>query len=130
MKLSLLEPNAHYDLSHGKPSVIERDNDGSVLYRFNIEEEFSAKTERADEEKQVGWRCREVRVFAKPTKAALKRAIIRSVLDETAEFALVNAYNAHVTKIKVDASAVAEYKEFLQFTEDVDAMLVSDEPNF
>ena len=33
MKLNSLEPNAHYDLAHGIPAVLEKDNDGSVIYR-------------------------------------------------------------------------------------------------
>ena len=40
MKLDLIEPNAHYDMAHGKPAVLEYDNDGSWLYRLNIEPEM------------------------------------------------------------------------------------------
>ena len=36
MKLNSIEANAHYDMAHGKPAVLEKDNDGSFLYRFNI----------------------------------------------------------------------------------------------
>lgn len=125
MKLNLLEPNARYDLVHGKPLVLEQDNDGSFLYRYNIEPEMGIPDGQT-EEIQIGWQCREIRIWEKPTKAVLKKAIIRSVVDETKEFALLNDYNKHILEIKIDSTAVAAYKEFLQFTEDVDAMLISD----
>lgn len=125
MKLNLLEPNARYDLAHGKPSVFEKDNDGSFMYRYNIEPEMGIK-EGETEETQIGWMCREIRIWSQPTKSVLKKAIIRSVVDDTAEFDIVNSYNKHVLKIKLDATAVDAYKEYLQFTEDLDTMLISD----
>lgn len=128
MKLSSIAPNAHYDMVHGKPATIEKDNDGSYIYRYNIEPEMGTK-EGETEETQVGWQCVEIRIYAKPTKANLKKAIIRSVVDDTAEFDLVNSYNKHVLGIAVDEAAVAEYKEYLQFTEDLDAMLLTDLSN-
>lgn len=128
MKLNLIEPNARFDLVHGKPSVFLKDNDGSYLYRFNIEPEMGIK-EGETEETQIGWKCCEVRVWEKPTKSELKKAIIRSVLDETEEFSLVNQYNKHVLKIKVDATAVDEYKEYLTFTEEIETQLTNDFSN-
>lgn len=76
------------------------------------------------EEEQTGWSCYEVRTFAAPTKANLKRDIIRSIVDETAEFDLVNSYNKHTLGIKVDETAVQKYKDFLTMTEEIDAALV------
>jgi hypothetical protein len=125
MKLNSLAPNARYDLEHGKPSVFEQDNDGSNLYRYNIEPEMGIPDGQT-EEIQVGWQCREIRIWNKPTKANLKKSIIRSIVDESAEFDIVNSYNKHVLGIKLDTTAVDNYKEYLQFTEDLDAMLVSD----
>lgn len=109
----------------GTPKTIEKDNDGSFLYRYNIKPEMGVP-EGEEAETQIGFECREIRVWEHPTKAVLKKAIIRSVIDDTAEFDLVNSYNKDAMGIKKDAKAVAEYKEYLQFTEDVDAMLVSD----
>jgi hypothetical protein len=125
MKLSSIEPNARYDLVHGKPSVFEKDNDGSHLYRFNIEPEMGIP-DGQESEVQIGWTCCEIRIWETPTKSVLKKAIIRSVVDESAEFNLVNSYNKHTLKIKVDATAVDKYKEYLIFTEDVEALLVQD----
>lgn len=128
MKLNSIEPNAHYDIAHGMPAVLEKDNDGSVIYRVNITEETAIPDGEA-EERQIGWSCYEVRTFDKPTKANVKRVFIRSVIDETAEFALVNSYNKHILGIAPDDKAVAEYKEYLQFTEDLDAQIIRDLSN-
>lgn len=128
MKLNSIEPNAHYDIAHGMPAVLEKDNDGSVIYRVNINEEKAIPDGEA-EERQIGWSCYEVRTFDKPTKANLKRVFIRSVIDETAEFSLVNSYNKHILGIAPDDKAVAEYKEYLQFTEDLDAQIIVDLSN-
>lgn len=125
MKLNSLAPNARYDLEHGKPSVFEQDNDGSNLYRYNIEQEMGIPDGQT-EEIQVGWQCREIRIWEKPTKAVLKKSVIRSIVDESAEFDIVNSYNKHVLGIKLDTTAVDNYKEYLQFTEDLDTMLISD----
>ena len=125
MKLNSIEPNAHYDIAHGMPAVLEKDNDGSVIYRVNIAEE-KAIPEGEKEARPIGWSCYEVRTFAKPTKANLKRVFIRSVIDETAEFDLVNSYNKHVIGIAPDEKAVAEYKDYLKFTEDLDNQIISD----
>lgn len=128
MKLNSIEPNAHYDIAHGMPAVLEKDNDGSVIYRVNINEEKAIPDGEA-EERQIGWSCYEVRTFDKPTKANLKRVFIRSVIDETAEFSLVNSYNKHILGIAPDDKAVVEYKEYLQFTEDLDAQIIRDLSN-
>ncbi len=125
MKLNSLAPNARYDLEHGKPSVFEQDNDGSNLYRYNIEPEMGIPDGQT-EEIQVGWQCREIRIWEKLTKAVLKKSVIRSIVDESAEFDIVNSYNKHVLGVKLDTTAVDNYKEYLQFTEDLDTMLISD----
>lgn len=125
MKLDLLVPNAHYDMVVGMPSTLQKDNDGSFLYRYNIQPQMGTD-EESGEEKQVGWQCREIRIWEQPTKRALKKAIIRSIVDDTEELAIVNAYNKHVLGVKVCQEAVEEYKEFLQFTEDLDSMLISE----
>lgn len=113
-------------MTHGQPKTLEKDNDGSFIYRVNIKPEMGvADPDKADaEEVQIGWSCYEIRVWCKPTKANLKKALIRSVVDETAEFDLVNSYNKHVLGVKVDESAVENYKAFLAFTEELDAVLV------
>lgn len=128
MKLNSIEANAHYDMVHGKPAVLEKDNDGSFIYRMNIEPEMGIPDGK-EKETQIGWKCYEVRGYNKATKENVKRVVIRSVIDETAEFDLVNSYNKHVLGVAVNESAVDEYKEYLQFTEDLDAVLIEDLSN-
>jgi hypothetical protein len=84
------------------------------------------RTVKRKKEVQIGWECREIRIWEQPTKGVLKKTIIRSVLDESAEFNLVNSYNKHILGVKEDATALDEYKEYLRFTEDVDKMLLTD----
>jgi len=122
MKLDSIAPNAHYDMEHGKPAVLEHDNDGSTIIRYNIEPEMGTP-DGESEERQIGWQCHEVRIWDKPTKASLKKAIIRDVIDESQEFSIVNAYNSHVLGIEINPDAVDEYKEFLQFRKDVDTLV-------
>ena len=114
--------NAHYDLAHGKPTMFEIDNDGSTLYRINIAAEFDPE----NPDVQIGWQCYEIRIWGELTNRNIKRTFFRSVIDESAEFALINAYNASVLKIKVDTAAVAEYKQYLQFKVDLDARVAAD----
>lgn len=123
MKLDSIAPNAHYDMEHGKPAALEHDNDGSTIIRYNIEPEMGTP-DGESEERQIGWQCHEVRIWDKPTKASLKKAVIRDVIDESQEFAIVNAYNSHVLGIEINPDAVDEYKEFLQFRKDVDTLVV------
>jgi hypothetical protein len=122
MRLDSIAPNAHYDMEHGKPAALEHDNDGSTIIRYNIEPEMGTP-DGESEERQIGWQCHEVRIWDKPTKASLKKAIIRDVIDESQEFAIVNAYNSHVLGIEINPDAVDEYKEFLQFRKDVDTLV-------
>lgn len=116
-------------MTHGQPKVLEKDNDGSCVVRLNVALEMGGNGDIAVQSEnaepvQTGWSCFEVRTFAEPTKANLKKAIIRSIVDETAEFDLVNSYNKHLMGIKVDESAVQKYKDFLTLTEEIDAVLV------
>ena len=125
MNLNSIAPNARYDLVNGKPSTIQADNDGSFLYRINVQPEMGIPDGKTEEE-QIGWSCYEVRVWNKPTKAKLKKAVIRSIMDERGEFSIMNDYNKHVLSIKEDSSAVDRYKEYLLFTEALDELLIRD----
>lgn len=125
MTLNSLTPNAHYDMVHGIPTAIERDNDGSFLYRLNIEPEYQ-QDEETGEQVQIGWSCYETRCWGNPAKNIIERAVIRSLLDDCSEFDLVNSYNKHVLGIVKDTKAVAAYKEFLQFTTDLGEQISTD----
>lgn len=124
MKLNSLTPNAHYDMAHGIPSVIEKDNDGSFLYRLNIKPEYAEDDK--GQNVQIGWSCYETRLWGLVEKATIEKGVIRSVVDDCAEFALVNKYNKHVLGIVEDEQAVKDYKEYLQFTADLEAQIETD----
>ena len=66
-----------------------------------------------------------MRFWGEHTKKNIKKAVIRHFYDETAEFDLVNSYNKHVLKIHEDDEAVANYTDFLNFTEDLDALITN-----
>lgn len=88
MKLDLIEPNAHYDMAHGKPAVLEYDNDGSWLYRLNIEPEMGIP-EGQQEETQIGWKCYEVRGYNKATKENVKRSLSARLLTKRQNLTLL-----------------------------------------
>lgn len=127
MKLAELQSNAYYDMQAGVPAVIQADNDGSYLFRYNIEEWKESGED--GEEVQMGWKYREIRIWEQPSKAVLKKALIRSIVDETEEFSLLNSYNKHVIGIAADEEAVEKYKEFLLMTEEIDALLTQTFPD-
>lgn len=122
MKLENLTPNAYYNMVEGKPQSLEQEEEGKFIYRYGVQPQMVSD---GGEEQQVGWQCREVHI-SEPTKAAVKKAIIRSVIDVSEELALINDYNKHILKIKEDADAVGRYKAFLQFMVDLDEMLSAD----
>ncbi len=115
--LTDIAPNAHYDNVNGKPAVIFHDNDGSTLFRINICEEYD------DDGTLVGWSCFEIRTYKKANRANIKHDLIRAILDDSAEFALVNKYNMHKLGVLKNNEAVADYKAYLQMLCDIDAVL-------
>ena len=126
MKLKSLTPNAHYDMVHGIPSAIERDNDGSFIYRLNITPEYDTTGSTGDEDKQIGWSCFETRCWGSPTQPIIERAVTRNVVADYSEVNLVNSYNKHILGIEKDEKAVRDYKEYLQFTSDLSTQIASD----
>lgn len=121
MKLKALSPNAYYDMVIGKPEVLERDNDGSWLYRYNVEPYL--RKEIGEDEEQVGWQCRELRLFTEPTIESIKSAIIDSVYSIDARLELISRHNAYTSAISDDATITEEYRTFVQFCKEVDALL-------
>lgn len=125
MKLDSLAPNAFYDMVVGMPTTLQRDNDGSHIFRYNIKPRMVAG-EDGGEEQQDGWQCRELRLFVEPTCDNIKHAIINSVYNADARLDLVSRYNAYVSAISNDDTIADEYKSFIQFMDDVDELLDCD----
>lgn len=125
MRLNELMPNAFYDMVAGEPERLHRDNDGSHLFRYNIQPRM-VSSEEGGEEMQDGWQCREIRMFVEPTCENIKHAIINSVYNADARLDLVSRYNAYVSAISDDETIAEEYKSFIQFMGDVDELLDCD----
>ena len=122
MRLNELMPNAFYDMVAGEPERLHRDNDGSHLFRYNIQPRM-VSSEEGGEEKQDGWQCREIRMFEEPTCENIRKSIINSVYSQDARLDLIARHNAYSSAISNDARIVDEYKEFMQFVADVDDLL-------
>lgn len=129
--ISSIAPNAQYDVVNGKPAALESYHDGSFVFRVNVSPLHEVQNHMQSEEPvaeadipQSGWSCFEVRGWGTPTKAGVKKAFIRTIMDETTEFDLVNSYNKHILGIKEDPAAVERYKDFLRLTEELDSVLV------
>ena len=125
MKLEELKPDAFYDMTAGEPMRLQRDNDGSHLFHYNIQPRMVAD-EDGGEEKQDGWQCRELRLFVEPTTDNIKHAIINSVYSLDERFDLINRYNAFASAISDDATIETDYKAFIQLVDDIDALLDED----
>lgn len=125
MKLDSLKPNAFYDMVAGAPERLKRDGDGTYLFRYNIRPQMGTD-ESGEGEIQIGWECRELRLFVEPTCENIKHAIINSVYSADARIDLVSRYNAYASAISNDETIAEEYKNFIQFAEDVDELLDCD----
>ena len=79
MKLNSIEPNAHYDIAHGMPAVLEKDNDGSVIYRVNIAEE-KAIPEGENEARTIGWSCYEVRLMVLVKSLLVHQVLVKNCI--------------------------------------------------
>ncbi len=116
---------AFYD---SKPSVIEAVGDGSIRYRFNIQEVEVGETQTSGEESQsegegathTQWQCDEVVVFKPLTSNKITQAVISHQWDADYEQKLINEYNmAQLGMIDGSKSSdaakekIQKYKDFL-----------------
>lgn len=113
--------------SNVRPAIIQDLGNGSYHYNYNV-------VERTVEDEETGEKTvydyDTVQVWEKPTYDNLTRAIIRSELDETEEFSLINDYYAAQLGIETDddrkAKAVSDYKAYLQHVADIKQMVRAD----
>lgn len=113
--------------SNVRPAIIQDLGNGSYHYNYNV-------VERTVEDEETGEKTvydyYTVQVWGKPTYDNLTRAIIRSELDETEEFSLINDYYAAQLGIETDddrkAKAVSDYKAYLQHVADIKQMVRAD----
>ena len=110
-----------------RPAIIQDLGNGSFHYNYNV-------TERKIEDEEVGEKTvydyDTVQVWEKPTYDNLTRAIIRSEIDETEEFSLINDYYAAQLGIETDedrkTKAVNDYKAYLAHVADIKQMVRDD----
>lgn len=113
--------------SNVRPAIIQDLGNGSFHYNYNV-------TERKIEDEEVGEKTvydyDTVQVWEKPTYENLTRAIIRSEIDETEEFSLINDYYAAQLGIETDedrkTKAVNDYKTYLAHVADIKQMVMDD----
>lgn len=113
--------------SNVRPAIIQDLGNGSYHYNYNV-------VERTVEDEETGEKTvydyETVQVWEKPTYDNLTRAIIRSELDETEEFSLINDYYAAQLGIETDeerkAKAVSDYTAYLQHVADIKQMVRED----
>lgn len=113
--------------SNVRPAIIQDLGNGSYHYNYNV-------VERTVEDEETGEKTvydyDTVQVWEKPTYDNLTRAIIRSELDETEEFSLINDYYAAQLGIETDddrkAKAVSDYKAYLKHVADIKQMVRAD----
>ncbi len=113
--------------SNVRPAIIQDLGNGSFHYNYNV-------TERKIEDEEVGEKTvydyDTVQVWEKPTYDNLTRTIIRSEIDETEEFSLINDYYAAQLGVETDedskTKAVNDYKAYLQHVADIKKMVRED----
>lgn len=105
--------------SNDKPQIIQDLGNGAFYYNYGI----TPKTETDEEGKErKSYDYNSVKFWGKPTAAAIVKAVIRDELDETAEFDLVNSYNAATEGLLEgdDAKqAKADYMTYLRRVQEI-----------
>lgn len=110
-----------------RPVIIQDLGNGSFHYNYNV-------TERKIEDEETGEKTvydyDTVQVWGKPTYEKVTRAIIRSEIDETEEFSLINDYYAAQLGIEKDterkAKAENDYKAYLTHVAEIKTMVKND----
>lgn len=111
-----------------RPAVIEPLGNGAYHYNYNIVERQEIDPETGEVKTVYDYDT--VKVWNEPTYEKLVKAVIREKLDETAEFAIINEYNAGVLGVITDAAAKAAakqaYKDYLTFVANTKEMVKKD----
>lgn len=124
-KLNKITP--YESSSDVRPAIILPLGNGSYHYNYNIVEE---KVEDPETGEKTVYNYDTVQVWQKPDYENLTRAVIRSEIDETEEFSLINDYYAAQLGIETDedrkAKAVADYKAHLSRVIAIKTMVKND----
>ncbi len=109
-----------------RPATITDLGNGSFYYSYNL-------TQRTDQmedgTEKRSWDCDQVQIWGRPNRAALVKAVIRYEIDETAEFDLVNSYNAANAGLLNEQEAEqakARYIAYLRRLQEIKTMIAAD----
>ena len=105
--------------SNDRPQIIQDLGNGAFYYNYAI----TPKTETDEEgNERKSYDYSSVKIWGKPTRSAVVKAVIRNELDETAEFDLVNSYNAAQEGMLDEAEAaraIADYRAYLRRVQEI-----------
>ena len=105
--------------SNDRPQIIQDLGNGAFYYNYAI----APKTETDEEgNERKSYDYSSVKIWGKPTSGAVVKAVIRDELDETAEFDLVNSYNAAQEGMLDEAEAaraIADYRAYLRRVQEI-----------
>lgn len=95
-----------------KPSVFQEFGNGSIQYRWDIEEEITDSIEN----ETAQWKCKEVTIYQPINKEQLTQAVITSIWDNDFEKKLINDYNgakAGLFDEETNQKYIDAYNDFL-----------------
>lgn len=97
--------------SNERPAVIENLGNGAFYYNYNIvQKEEPAIVDNENEQPRTCYDFQQAKIWGTPTRTTIVKAVIREEIDETAEFNLINSYNAAVNGL-LDETETDEAKE-------------------
>lgn len=105
--------------SYERPAAIQPLGNGAYYYNYAITETTTAAP---DGTTRPGYEYKCVKIWGTPDAAAVIKAVIRDEVDETAEFDLVNSYNAAQEGMLDEAEAaeaVEAYKTYLRRVQEI-----------
>lgn len=112
--------------SDDRPAIITDLGNGSYHYSYNMTQRTD---QREDGTEKTSWDCNQVHIWGRPTRAALVKAVIRDEIDETAEFDLVNSYNAAVAGLLPEneaEEAKTRYITYLRRVQEIKLQIAAD----
>lgn len=118
--------------SNDRPPILQDLGNGSWHYNYNITEVEIQPEPMAEQEGEQAPAARKaydydtVEVWGRPDYDKCVKAVLRSRLDETEEFSLINKYNAFVLGLSTDETDKTEYEAYLSEVIAVKAMVRAD----
>lgn len=109
-----------------KPPVIQDLGNGAFYYNYAVTARTIVDPEGNE---SMSYDYQSIKLWGAPTRAGIVKAVIRDELDETAEFDLVNSYNAAQEGLLDNdeaSKAVAAYKAYILRLRQIKAFVKAD----